>query len=126
MSRQLHQHFPGWPQHGIAAGLEILLELPGSISERHLVAHARQLGLGLSALGPMRIRSAGPPGLVLLYARLAPRHCAEAVGRLKRAVETVLAENRSLAAAAVPGVSDEPWRLTSTDWPAAIEDFYTS
>ena len=124
LSRQLHQHFPGWLQHGSTAGLEILLELPGSIAERHVVAHARQLGLGLSPLGPMRIRPAGPPGLVLSYARLPPRHCTEAVARLKLAVEAVLAENRSLTAAAIPSDSDEPWRLTSADWPAATEDFY--
>ena len=124
LSRQLHQAFPGWPQRGMAAGLEILLELPGTISEQHLVAHARQLGLGLSPLGPMRIRSAGPPGLVLSYARLAPRRCTEAVARLKLAVQAVLAEDRSLTAAAIRAAGDESWRVASAEWPAAIEDFY--
>jgi GntR family transcriptional regulator / MocR family aminotransferase len=126
LSRQLDQYFPGWPQHGVAAGLEILLELPAGVSERHVVAHARQFGLALSALGPMRVASAGPPGLVLSYARLAPRHCADAVARLQSAVQTVLAEGQSLAGAAIPAGPAGPWRLTSTDWPAATEDFYPS
>ena len=124
LARQLDRYFPGWPQHGAAAGLEILLELPAGLSERHVVAHARQLGLGVSALGPMRVTSPGPPGLVLSYARIAPRHCDEAVARLQAAVKAVLAEDQSLTAAAIPAVADEPWRLTSSDWPATTEDFY--
>jgi GntR family transcriptional regulator/MocR family aminotransferase len=123
LSRQLSRYFPGWPQHGAAAGLEILLQLPADLAERHAVAHARQLGLGVSPLGPMRIRSAGPPGLVLSYARLAPRHCGDAAARLQLAVKSVLAEERSLAAA-IPAGPAGPWRLTSSDWPAATEDFY--
>jgi GntR family transcriptional regulator / MocR family aminotransferase len=124
LSRQLDRYFPGWPQHGVAAGLEILLELPAGVSERHVVAHARQLGLGLSALGPMRVTSAGPPGLVLSYARLATRHCADAVTRLQSAVKAVLAEGQSLTAVTIPASPAGPWRLTSSDWPAATEDFY--
>lgn len=124
LSRQLYQQFPDWPQHGVPAGLEILLELPGTLSEGHVVAHARQLGLGLRALGPMRVKPVGPPGLVLSYARLPARHCTEAVARLKRAVTAVLAEDRSLTAAAIPAASGESWRLASAEWPAAIEDFY--
>jgi hypothetical protein len=103
----------------------ILLKLPGGMSEQHVAAHARQLDPGLSPLGPMRVTSAGPPGLVLSYARLAPRHCTEAVTRLKQAVNAVLAEERSLTAAAIPADSDQPWHLTSADWPAATEDFYS-
>ena len=60
LSRQLHQRFPRWPQRGIPAGLEILLELPDGISDRHVAAHARQQGLGVSPLSPMRISGAGP------------------------------------------------------------------
>ena len=90
-SRQLHQHFPQSHQRGIPAGLEILLELPDAISDRHVAAHARQQGLGVSPLSPMRISGAGPPGLVLSFARLAPRHSPEAVTRLELAVQAVLA-----------------------------------
>lgn len=123
LGRQLQQHFPEWPQRGVA-GLEILLQLPAGLSEWHVVAHGRQLGLGLSPLGPMRISPAGPPGLVLSYARLAPRHCTEAIARLNRAVQAVLTEDPSLEATAIPAESNQPWRLTSADWPAATEDFY--
>jgi GntR family transcriptional regulator/MocR family aminotransferase len=123
LSRQLSEHFPRWRQRGIPAGLEILLELPDGLSDRHLAAHARQHKLGLAPLSPMRISPAGPPGLVLSYARLAPRRCAEAIARLERAVQAVTTESRSLSAAAIPA-DDRHWRLTSTDWPAAPEDFY--
>jgi GntR family transcriptional regulator/MocR family aminotransferase len=123
LSEQLRQRFPRWPQHGIPAGLEILLELPEGISDRHVAAHARKLGLGLCALSPMRISSAGAPGLVLSYARLTPRHCAEAAARLELAVQAVLAEDHSLSATAIPA-GEQEWHLTSTDWPAAPEDFY--
>jgi GntR family transcriptional regulator/MocR family aminotransferase len=124
LSRQLSRHLPGWPQHGAAAGLEILLELPAGISEAHVVAHARQLGLGISALGPMRITSTGSPALVLSSARLAARHCDAAAARLRLAVTAVLAEEQSLTAATVLAETYEPWRLTSADWPATTEDFY--
>jgi len=59
LSRQLRQQFPGWPQHGVAAGLEILLELPDGMSEQHIVAHARQLDLGLSRSAPCASRRPG-------------------------------------------------------------------
>jgi GntR family transcriptional regulator/MocR family aminotransferase len=123
LSGQLHQGFPRWAQRGIPAGLEILLELPEGISDRHVAAHARQQGLGVSPLSPMRISAAGPPGLVLSYARLTPRHSPEAVTRLDLAVQAVLAEDRSLSATAIPA-DDRQWHLTSADWPAAPEDFY--
>lgn len=123
LSRQLGAAFPGWPQPGPGGGLEIVLELPAGMSEPHLIAHAGNMGLGLTGLGPMRAVSAGPPGLVLSYARLPARHCAEAVARLDRAVRAVLAEAPA-ATASVPVAGAGPWRLTSTDWPATTEDFY--
>jgi GntR family transcriptional regulator/MocR family aminotransferase len=123
LSHQLLQHFPQWPQRGIPAGLEILLEMPDSVSDRHVAAHARQLGLGVTALRSMRVRSTGPSGLVLSYARLAPRQCAEAVTRLKFAVQAVMTENRSLSATAIH-VDEQQFHVASADWPAAPEDFY--
>ena len=123
LSRQLHQRFPRWPQRGTPAGLEILLELPDGISDRHVAAHARQQGLGVSPLSLMRISAAGPPGLVLSYARLAPRHSPEAVSRLDLALQAVLAEDRCLSATAI-SADDQQWHLTSAGWPAAPEDFY--
>jgi GntR family transcriptional regulator / MocR family aminotransferase len=124
MARQLAEHFPDWPQHDIGAGLEIMLELPGGLSEQHLIAHAKQMGLGLAGLSPMRAVPSGPPALILSYARLPARHCAEAVARLNRAVQAVLTEDRSLAAASIVAGRAGTWRLTSADWPAAVEDFY--
>jgi GntR family transcriptional regulator / MocR family aminotransferase len=123
LSRQLHQYYPQWAQRGSPAGLEILLELPGSLSDQHVAAHARQQGLGITPLSPMRISTAGPPGLVLSYARLTPRHCADAVQRLELALQAVMTEERTLAAAAIPAQEQE-WHLTSADWPAAPDDFY--
>lgn len=123
LSRQLDQRFPRWPQRGVPAGLEILLELPAGLSDRHVAAHAMEQGLGISALSPMRISAAGPPGLVLSYARLTPPRCADAIARLQLAVQAVTTEDRSLAAAAIPA-DDRQWRLASADWPAAPDDFY--
>jgi hypothetical protein len=71
----------------------------------------------------MRISAAGPPGLVLSYARLAPRHCPEVITRLELAVQAVLAEDGSLSATAI-SADDQQWHLTSTEWPASPEDFY--
>ena len=71
----------------------------------------------------MRASAAGPPGLVLSYARLAPRGCADAVGRLQMAVQAVAGEERALSATALP-VQEVEWHLTSADWPAAPGDFY--
>lgn len=123
LSRQLRVSFPQWPQRGSPAGLEILLELPDGVSDRHVAVHARQQGLAVSPLSAMRVSAEGPPGLVLSYARLAPRHCSAAVARLDRAVQAVLTENRSLTATAITA-DDGQWHLTSADWPAAPEDFY--
>lgn len=120
--RLLSESFPGWPQRGVRGGLEVLLELPDEISEPQLIAHGRKLGLGLSGLGPMRVSSGGPHGLVLSYARLALRQCAQAVAQLTEAVSLVRADKPSVAAvlAGKPAL----WRLTSTNWPAVISDFY--
>jgi DNA-binding transcriptional MocR family regulator len=123
LSRHLNERFPGWPQRGIPAGLEILLELPDGLADRHVALHARQHGLGISALSPMRISTSGPPGLVLSYARLSPRRCADAVARLELVMQAVMAEDRSLSATAI-AAEERQWHLTSADWPAAPEDFY--
>lgn len=123
LSRQLRRQFPQWRQHGTPAGLEILLELPAGVSDRHVAAHAMQQGLGISALSPMRVAAPGPPGLVLSYARLPPQRCADAAGRLERAVLAVMAEEPSLAGAAIPA-GEQQWHLTSAGWPAAPDDFY--
>jgi GntR family transcriptional regulator / MocR family aminotransferase len=123
LSRELHEHFPRWRLCGIPAGLEMLLELPAGISDRHVAAHAMEQGLGITPLSPMRISMPGPPGLVLSYARLAPQRCADAVGRLELTVGAVMAEKPSLSATAIPADEHE-WHLTSADWPAAPDDFY--
>jgi hypothetical protein len=71
----------------------------------------------------MRIRPAGPPGLVLSYARLTPQRCAEASTRLDTAVRAVLAEKHTLSATALPA-GEQQWHLSSAGWPVAPEDFY--
>ena len=123
LSRQLRQRFPEWRQRGIPAGLEILLELPAGIPDRHIMAHAMEQGLGVTPLSPMRAATPGPPGLVLSYARLPPQRSADAISRLERAAGAVMAEEPSLAATAIPSAEDQ-WHLTSADWPAAPGDFY--
>lgn len=36
----------------------------------------------------------------------------------------MLTEDPSLEATAIPAESNQPWRVTSADWPTATEDFY--
>ena len=94
----------------------------GDAHRQHAALPAAELGY-TGPLSPMRISAAGPPGLVLSYARLAPRHSPEAVTRLELAVHAVLTEDRCLSATAIPA-DNEQWHLTSAGWPAAPEDFY--
>ena len=114
LSRQLGQRFPGWPQHGTPAGLEILLELAGQPVRRACRGARPAAGTGRYPAQPHAgAAPAGPPGLVLSYARLAPRRCADVVG-LELAVQAVTGEKRALSATALP-VREVEWHLTSAD-----------
>lgn len=67
---------------GIDAGLHLYLELPDGWSEPRTVRAARELGLSAEAVGPMR-EAAGPPAMVVGFARLPTHKAVEAVRGLK-------------------------------------------
>jgi GntR family transcriptional regulator / MocR family aminotransferase len=69
---------------GIAAGLHAVLELPGTGTERRLVAHAAEHGLALQGLDSFRASgaSADRAGLVIGYGRPAEHAYTTALARL--------------------------------------------
>jgi GntR family transcriptional regulator/MocR family aminotransferase len=66
----LARHLPDLRPQGAAAGLHLLVDLPGNLDERALVVAAERRGVGLDGIAP---HSAGPrrPGVILGYGRIA-------------------------------------------------------
>ncbi|MGQ0575619.1 MAG: PLP-dependent aminotransferase family protein, partial [Pseudonocardia sp.] len=80
----LRRHAPGLRVHGVAAGLHLLVTLPGLDepgSDAALADRARRAGVAVHPLSRHRI-SPGPPGLVLGYAAATPDRLREAARRL--------------------------------------------
>ncbi|MET8002475.1 PLP-dependent aminotransferase family protein [Nonomuraea glycinis] len=67
---------------GIEAGLHVYLDLPDGWDEGRMAAAAVELGLSAEPVGIMR-SAAGPPAVVVGFARLPARKAAEAVQGLK-------------------------------------------
>ncbi|MBO0610121.1 MocR-like pyridoxine biosynthesis transcription factor PdxR [Myceligenerans salitolerans] len=67
--------------HGVAAGLHLLVTLPGGVDDAALAARAERSGVTVHPLSSHR-RGTGPPGLVIGYAAAGPDRLREAVGRL--------------------------------------------
>ena len=76
----LHEHLPHAQVLGVAAGLHLLVTLPGS-DDVALAAAADAAGVLVHPLSTHRI-TPGPPGLVLGYAAQAPDRIREAIARL--------------------------------------------
>ena len=75
---------------GIAAGLHVLVSLPGRVDAAAVAAEAAARGVRVHNLDRYRARPApAEPGLVLGYGNLADHAVMEAVGTLARAVEHV-------------------------------------
>jgi GntR family transcriptional regulator/MocR family aminotransferase len=83
--RALRRHLPPARVSGIAAGLHLVVELPG-VDDRALAARAEAAGLGPLALSALRQRPGGQPGLVIGYATHSPGELAHAVRRLAHLV----------------------------------------
>ncbi|WP_345711478.1 PLP-dependent aminotransferase family protein, partial [Kineococcus glutinatus] len=78
----LREHLPAARVHGVAAGLHLLVTLPGSVPEAEVVADLASGGVRVQPLAMHRLRP-GPPGLVLGYAATGPdllREAAAAIG----------------------------------------------
>ncbi|MBL0887132.1 MocR-like pyridoxine biosynthesis transcription factor PdxR [Myceligenerans indicum] len=77
----LATHLPAATVHGVAAGLHLLVTLPGDVDDAALAARAAESGVTVHPLSSHR-RGAGPPGLVIGYAAAGPDRLREAVRRL--------------------------------------------
>ncbi|MFI6426168.1 PLP-dependent aminotransferase family protein [Promicromonospora sp. NPDC050880] len=78
----LTTHLPGGTAHGVAAGLHLLVTLPG-LDDVDVARRARADGVLVQPLSAHR-RGAGPPGLVIGYAANTPDRLHEAVRRIAR------------------------------------------
>ncbi|WP_312034598.1 PLP-dependent aminotransferase family protein [Actinoplanes sp. TBRC 11911] len=80
----LRAHLPDAQVTGVAAGLHLLIMLPGGPDDEVLARRAAQTGVLVHPLSWHRL-TPGPPGLVLGYAAHAPDRLAEAAALLGRA-----------------------------------------
>lgn len=110
----LRRHLPQARVTGIAAGLHLLVELPGTVDDRVVAERAAAAGLApwpLSALRaagesgsqPAARAGAGAPGLVVGYGGHAPDELAAAVARLAAVVNRAAVRPAASRAAAGPG-----------------------
>nr|WP_020510110.1 PLP-dependent aminotransferase family protein [Actinoplanes globisporus] len=81
----LRQHLPHATVTGVAAGLHLLILLPGPIPDTRLAEQAAASGVLVHPLSWHRLEP-GAPGLVLGYAAQPPDRLAEAAQRLGRAL----------------------------------------
>ena len=85
MLTALHEHLPHAQVLGVAAGLHLLVTLPGgsnnTADDVELAAEADAAGVLVHPLSAHRI-APGPPGLVLGYAAQAPDRIREGIARL--------------------------------------------
>ena len=81
----LRAHLPQARVAGVAAGLHLLVTLPGNDDDAVLADRVAAVGVQVHPLSWHRHR-AGPPGLVLGYAAHPPDRLAEAARRIGRAL----------------------------------------
>jgi GntR family transcriptional regulator/MocR family aminotransferase len=77
----LREHLPEARVEGVAAGLHLLVTLPGAVPDTDLVERGAAVGVLVHPLSWHRHRP-GPPGLVLGYAAQPPDRLREAAARL--------------------------------------------
>lgn len=83
----LRDHVPQATVHGIAAGLHLLITLPGETDDTVLAQRAAAAGIRVHPLSWHRERP-GTPGLILGYAAHTPDRLTEAATRLAHAIRT--------------------------------------
>lgn len=76
----LATHLPGGTAHGVAAGLHLLVTLPG-VDDAEVARRAAEAGVLVQPLSAHRVGD-GPPGLVIGYAANTPDRLHEAVRRI--------------------------------------------
>ncbi|MCF4123404.1 PLP-dependent aminotransferase family protein [Antribacter sp. KLBMP9083] len=80
----LATHLPDGTAHGVAAGLHLLVTLPG-IDDAVVARRAAEAGVRVHALSSHRVGD-GPPGLVIGYAANTPDRLQEAVRRIAKTI----------------------------------------
>jgi GntR family transcriptional regulator / MocR family aminotransferase len=85
----LRTHLPELVPAGVAAGQHVVAWLPPDLDEAAVVAAAARHGLGIHGVGPYRITSTGPGGLIFGYAILSETAIAEGVALLATAIREV-------------------------------------
>ncbi|MFI7543975.1 PLP-dependent aminotransferase family protein [Actinoplanes sp. NPDC049599] len=85
--RGLRDHLPQARVEGVAAGLHLLITLPGPAGDLELAARLEEAGVRAHPLSWHR-QLPGPPGLVLGYAALPPDRLLEAARRMGRLLGT--------------------------------------
>jgi GntR family transcriptional regulator/MocR family aminotransferase len=88
LAAALHEHLPDARVHGVAAGLHLVVGLPGGVDDAAVAARAEAAGVGVQPLSYHRLRP-GPPGLVIGYAATTPDRLREGVRLLAGAVREV-------------------------------------
>ena len=78
----LAEYFPGARVHGVAAGLHLLVSLPGLADDVELARRALAEGVAVHPLSWYRLDT-GEPGLVIGYAAAPPDQLREAIRRLR-------------------------------------------
>jgi GntR family transcriptional regulator / MocR family aminotransferase len=94
LTAALSRWLPAAVPHGVAAGIQLYLELPAGLDEAAVVAAAAARGLAVEGVAPLRIDTPGPPALVLGFARL-PEHRAPGAARLLAAAVAAVQGERS-------------------------------
>ncbi len=103
----LDRHLPAWRVQGAEAGLHFCVMAPEDVDEVAVVDAAAERGLLVLDLGRLR-STAGPPGLVLGFARVREHQADLAVRRLCDAVAAAAAGSRA-------GASPRPLPLPDPD-----------
>ena len=88
------RHLPGLQLDGAAAGLHVLLRLPGSIDDVAVARAAAERGVRVEALSPMSLVGAPDRGLVLGYSRLSVEGMDPAVALLAEILRSAGAVSR--------------------------------
>jgi GntR family transcriptional regulator / MocR family aminotransferase len=82
----LARWLPGAVVRGVSAGIQLYVELPPAHDEAAVVEAAAERGVAVEGVAPLRLARAGPPALVLGFARLPEHRIAEAVRLLAGAL----------------------------------------
>ncbi|HJS21387.1 MAG TPA: PLP-dependent aminotransferase family protein, partial [Steroidobacteraceae bacterium] len=87
LTRALRTHVPKRRVFGIAAGLNLMLELPQGADEQAIAAAAAELSVRVGGVHRYCVRADPPPALILGYGMLRDSAIADGVRRLASVVE---------------------------------------